>query len=513
MEPARLVAFLGGLHDQLGAHGEIAELERVRRHQIAEIVLTNLAPERLDAMRRARQALVRADDADVVPHQAADLIPHVRDQNRLVRRHGAADPPIRNRRKFLERLWVGTESSCGKSRTDKRLHQRIGRQAVRAVKTGTRALADSREPLDRRNAVRRRLDAATCVVRRGDDRNQILRHVDPELHALVVDVREARHQVRAALLPDVEEHAVVARPLHLGVDGPRHDVARRQTSARIVLLHELLAVLVDKDSSFATHRLGNEEALCLRMVKARRMELNELHVLDLRPRTPCKRDAVPRRRVGIACVEIDLAATARRQNRVRRPNRVNLTRPLVEHIRPDAPVLPFHADALRHDEVDDDRFLSDVDAFRPAHPTNHRRLALLTGDVARVEDTPCAVSALTREVPRATLLLRELDAAVDEILNALRRMLADLMDDFRLPEPRARDHRITRMLVESVRRIHHTADSALRKIRIAVLKPSLRRDDDLAVGGEVQRTHEPGHAGPHHEVIAVNDFHCVDIIP
>ena len=375
------------------------------------------------------------------------------------------------------------------------------------------ALADRRESLDGRHAVRRRLDAAAGVVRRRDDRNQVLRHVDPELHALVVDVRESRHQVGAALLADVEEHAVVARPLHLGVNRASHDVARRERAARIVLLHELLAVLVDKHRALAAHRLGDEEPLRLRMVEAGRMELDELHVLDLRPRAPRKRNAVPGRRVGIARVEVHLAAAARRENRVRRTDRVDLAALLVQDIRPDAPVLALHADALRHDEIDDDRLLADVDALRLPHAADHRRLALLAGDVARVKDAPRTVTALAGEIPATALLLGELDTAVNEILDALRRMLADLVNDRALAKPRAGDHRVARVLVERVRGIHHAADSTLRKVRVAVLKPPLRRNDNLAVGGEVQGTHEPGHAGPYHEIVAIDDIHLRDIIP
>ena len=390
---------------------------------------------------------------------------------------------------------------------DKRLHKRVGRKTVRPVESRAGALADCRESLDGRHAVDRRLNAAAGVVRRRDDRDQILRHVDAELHALLVDVRESRHQVGAALLADVEEHAVVARPLHLGVDGPRHDIARCERATRIVLLHEFLAVLVDQDRALAAYRLGNEKTLRLRMIETRRMELDELHVLDLRPRTPRERDAVSGRRIGIARVEVDLAAPACRENRVRRPDRVNLSAFLVKHIRANAPVLTLHADALRHDEVDDDRLFANVDRLRPPHPPDHRRLALLAGDVARVEDAPRAVSALAREVPVAAFLLREPDAAVDEVLNALRRMLADLMDDLRIAEPRARDHRVARMLVEGVVRIHHAADAALREIGVAVGEPSLRRHHHLAVRGKMQRAHEPSHAGPYHEIIAINDFH------
>ena len=81
------------------------------------------------------------------------------------------------------------------------------------------------------------------------------------------------------------------------------------------------------------------------------------------------------------------------------------------------------------------------------------------------------------------------------------------MDHVGLAQPRARNHRIARMLVETVFRIHHAANAALRKIGIAVLQTALGNDDNLAIARQVQRAHETSHAGPYHEVIAINDFH------
>ena len=96
MEPSAFAALLRALDDELGAHGEVAEFQRVGRHEIAEVVVAYLLAERLDAVRGAREALVRAHDADVVPHEAADFVPHVRDENRLVWRNCVADAPGRD---------------------------------------------------------------------------------------------------------------------------------------------------------------------------------------------------------------------------------------------------------------------------------------------------------------------------------------------------------------------------------------------------------------------------------
>ena len=56
-------------------------------------------------MRRARalEALVGAHDADVVPHQPADLVPVVADDDRLVRASGLAGVPGRDARRARRR--------------------------------------------------------------------------------------------------------------------------------------------------------------------------------------------------------------------------------------------------------------------------------------------------------------------------------------------------------------------------------------------------------------------------
>ena len=204
------MALLRALDDELCAHGEVSELKRVGRHEIAEVVVADLLAERLDAVRGAGEALVRAHDTYIVPHEAADFVPHVRDENGLVWRNGVADAPCGDlgqlpARRELRR--VRREPCRREPGADERFHKRVGRKAVRAVKTGAGALPDGGESRDGSLARSRRLDAAAGVVRRRHDRDQVLRHVDAELHALLVDVRETRHQVGPALLPDVEVHA------------------------------------------------------------------------------------------------------------------------------------------------------------------------------------------------------------------------------------------------------------------------------------------------------------------
>ena len=86
-----------------------------------------------------------------------------------------------------------------------------------------------------------------------------------------------------ALVGDVEVDAVEAALLHLGVDGAGHDVARGELGARVVLRHEALAVGQLQQPALAAHRLGDEEALGVRVVEAGGVELDELHVRHRAP--------------------------------------------------------------------------------------------------------------------------------------------------------------------------------------------------------------------------------------
>ena len=69
-----------------------ANIEAFHRAQLPKVIEV----ETQKGVRRAREALVRADNPDVVPHEAPDLVPHVRHEDRLVRRHGTADTPVRD---------------------------------------------------------------------------------------------------------------------------------------------------------------------------------------------------------------------------------------------------------------------------------------------------------------------------------------------------------------------------------------------------------------------------------
>ena len=123
-----------------------------------------------------------------------------------------------------------------------------------------------------------------------------------ELKAFAVDVWESALQEGAPLGTDVKTTVWRARTFHLAIYGAGDDVTRREGAAGVVALHEGLAVAVHEYGPFAAHCLADEETLGVWVVEASGMELDELHVLNLRAGALGHCDAVAGGGVRIAGV-------------------------------------------------------------------------------------------------------------------------------------------------------------------------------------------------------------------
>ena len=69
--------------------------------------------------------------------------------------------------------------------------QRIAGQAIRAVQAGAADFADRVQSRQSRRAIDVRLHSAALIMRRRHDRDRLLRDVDAELQASLVNVRES----------------------------------------------------------------------------------------------------------------------------------------------------------------------------------------------------------------------------------------------------------------------------------------------------------------------------------
>src|SRR4030095_5811019 len=91
VEPPALLAVESGADDQLGGLEQVAELDQVGGDPEMAVIILDLLGPHLDPVLGALEPLGGADDADIVPHEAADLGPVLLDHHFLV---GIGDPAL-----------------------------------------------------------------------------------------------------------------------------------------------------------------------------------------------------------------------------------------------------------------------------------------------------------------------------------------------------------------------------------------------------------------------------------
>ena len=107
MQSAALFAAEGAVDDQGGDGDQIAQFEEVGGNFEIPVKFLNLLLQVAQTCGGALQAFVGADNADVVPHEATDLIPVVVDHHEFIDIGHAAGAP------FGELDIVGRTVVCG----------------------------------------------------------------------------------------------------------------------------------------------------------------------------------------------------------------------------------------------------------------------------------------------------------------------------------------------------------------------------------------------------------------
>ena len=203
---------------------------------VLPVILADLVAEEGDPRRAPAEPLHRPDDADVVPHEAAELVPVVRDDDALVRRRARRRDASRGRGRRPRRV-----AELVRSRRARRGGRRRAPRGASSTRAGSRRAGRCTRP--RRSPRGRGIVVRPIEI--GDDaaahgsapparRGSAARPCRCRTPAGRVDVREVLEQEALRQVRDVEEHAVVAAALHLQVDRARHDVARRELLPRIV---------------------------------------------------------------------------------------------------------------------------------------------------------------------------------------------------------------------------------------------------------------------------------------
>ena len=382
-----------------------------------------------------------------------------------------------------------------------RLEERIAREAVRAMDARARDLSDRHEPREIGSPVHVDPDPAAHIVRGGHDGDRLTRYVDPERETILVDVREALLEPLAALMRDIEKHVLVAALLHLPVDRPGDDVARRELAPRIVAFHERFAVQIPENRPFPAQRLGDEKRFRLGMIEARGMKLHELEIRDPRSRAVRHRDSVPRRHVGIRRIEVDLPRASRREHGMARENRDDAIREPIERIAAENP--PPGID----DEIDRETVLSGRDASIRANRIEQRRFELAPDDVAAMHDPRRRMPPFAGERERiAALGLAEAHAEIHEIPDPVRPLADHDLDRFALAEPLPRLERIGHVPFERVLLERHGRDPALRVVRVALGDLLLRHDEHVGETRRLEGEEESGRPAPQHENIGFQNL-------
>ena len=170
------------------------------------------------------------------------------------------------------------------------------------------------------------VDAADHVVRRGVDRDQVLRRVDLELIDELGELREALAELGRRQVPHVEEHVREVRLADLLDDRPADDVARRELAVLVIVGHEAVAVAVDEVRAFAAHGFGDQRAAGAGDVERRRVELHHLHVLQRRPGAVRHRVPVGGRDLRVGRFAVELPRPAAGEDRALGPDDVDLRR-------------------------------------------------------------------------------------------------------------------------------------------------------------------------------------------
>ena len=318
-----------------------------------------------------------------------------------------------------------------------------------------------------------------------------------------------------SIVRHVQVDVVLAALLHLVVDGAGHDVTRGERQARVILLHEFLAVQRAEHGAIAAHGLGDEErGTVARMIEGRGMELDELHVLHRSLGTVDHGDAVARGHQRVGGVAVHGLAAARGHDGDFAEEGVHLARLFVQHVGAvalDARRVARHDDAqvvLRDDfhgivvgEYRDVGVL--FDGFDEAGLYLRARVVLM------VQDAELRVAALAVQVEGAVLLLVEVDAPLDEFLDLCGSVAHHLFHGGAVADPVARYHGVFDVLLEVVhRQVGHRGDAPLCEVCVGLFHAGLADKGHRTSLRHFQRETHPGNARADDEEIELS-YHTI----
>lgn len=84
VDTAGFFALEGAFDGKIRHDGDIAKFQNVRMNFEIGIIVFHFGQNVFHSVRSAHQAFVGADDSDVIPHQAADFVPHMIDDDHFI---------------------------------------------------------------------------------------------------------------------------------------------------------------------------------------------------------------------------------------------------------------------------------------------------------------------------------------------------------------------------------------------------------------------------------------------
>ena len=195
------MASAGALDDEVCHLNQVAQLEQIPTHMKMRIELLDFSLQQGNAVGRAFQAFVGANNANVIPHKASQLIPVVGNHDRLI---GIGDAAVIPGRKCEQGCrFAQSNVVAGGTGKDHALHQRVTGQSVGAMQAAASGLADGVQAGNVGATMQVCDHAATGVMGCRHHGNGLAADVNAQLQAAGVDVGEMLLDKNQGLVRDV----------------------------------------------------------------------------------------------------------------------------------------------------------------------------------------------------------------------------------------------------------------------------------------------------------------------
>src|SRR6516225_4199478 len=168
------------------------------------------------------QSLACSDDADVVPHQAANLVPVMINDDHFIYILSRSRAPFRQSKGLMIfRVFRLQKRFCAALSQHERLEQRIACESICAVQTGASHLPYRKKSAQSRCTFEIGFNSTALVMRCRNNRNRLTGDIDPKSSTGFIDVRESVFDKLRRLLSNINKDALCAGALHFRINGAR----------------------------------------------------------------------------------------------------------------------------------------------------------------------------------------------------------------------------------------------------------------------------------------------------